>query len=157
MNAYRSKPLNFPWPPILYGLAILAALILDLLPIPPLPHLHSGLGWMVGAGLVVLAVSLDIWAVKTLVESRTTILPHRCTAHLVTRGPFRYTRNPIYLGYTIATIAFGLLTGNSWFFVTALFAAITTTLVAIRCEEMHLLSRFGCEFEFYCRKTRRWI
>ncbi|TCU09992.1 phospholipid methyltransferase [Rhizobium sullae] len=40
---------------------------------------------------------------------------NRATAHLVTRGPFRYTRNPIFLGYTLATIAFGLMMGNSWF------------------------------------------
>ncbi|WP_244564611.1 methyltransferase [Rhizobium sullae] len=40
---------------------------------------------------------------------------NRATARLFTRGPFRCTRNPIYLGYTLATIACGLVTGNSWF------------------------------------------
>lgn len=95
---------------------------------------------MIGEALTVAAVSLDIWAIKTLLESGTTIMPHRATAHLVTRGPFRYTRNPIYLGYTLATVAFGLMTANSWFYVAAVFAAIVTTFVAIRREERHLPS-----------------
>ena len=157
MNAYRSKPLKFPWPPVLYGLAFVSAFLLGEIAWLPVPRVHSAFAWILGTALTVAAVSLDIWAIKTLLESRTTILAHRATAHLVTRGPFRYTRNPIYLGYTLATIAFGLMTANSWFYVAAVVAAIVTTFVAIRREERHLQARFGCDFESYCRRTRRWI
>lgn len=157
MNAYRSKPLKFPWPPVLYGLAFFSAFLLGEIAGFPVPRMHAAFGWIIGAALTVAAVSLDIWAIKTLLESGTTIMPHRATAHLVTRGPFRYTRNPIYLGYTLATVAFGLMTANSWFYVAAVFAAIVTTFVAIRREERHLQARFGCDFESYCRRTRRWI
>ncbi|MFA1623606.1 isoprenylcysteine carboxylmethyltransferase family protein [Rhizobium mongolense] len=157
MNAYRSKPLKFPWPPVLYGLAFFSAFLLGEIAGLPVPRMHAAFGWIIGAALTVAAVSLDIWAIKTLLESGTTIMPHRATAHLVTRGPFRYTRNPIYLGYTLATVAFGLMTANSWFYVAAVFAAIVTTFVAIRREERHLQARFGCDFESYCRRTRRWI
>ncbi|MHC2297524.1 protein-S-isoprenylcysteine O-methyltransferase Ste14 [Rhizobium mongolense USDA 1844] len=157
MNAYRSKPLKFPWPPVLYGLAFVSAFLLGEIAGLPVPRVHSAFAWILGTALTVAAVSLDIWAIKTLLESRTTILAHRATAHLVTRGPFRYTRNPIYLGYTLATIAFGLMTANSWFYVAAVVAAIVTTFVAIRREERHLQARFGCDFESYCRRTRRWI
>ncbi|MDI7864034.1 isoprenylcysteine carboxylmethyltransferase family protein [Rhizobiaceae bacterium n13] len=157
MNAYRSRPLNFPWPPLLYGAAMLCAIVLHRFYELPSPELNSTIAWAGGALMIVLAVSLDIWAIRTLIDSDTTILPHRCATHLVTRGPFRFTRNPIYLGYTLMTAAMGLLTGNAWFFVMAVLAALMTTFVAIRHEERHLLARFGIEYENYCKNTRRWV
>ena len=157
MNAYRLKPLNFPWPPILYCAAVAMAIVLNRFTVLPAPHINDTLSWALGAVTVVVAVSLDLWAVKTLVECNTTILPYRCATHLVTRGPFRFSRNPIYLGYTLMTAGLGFLTGNSWFFLMALLTALITTFIAIRHEERHLLARFGIEFERYCKQTRRWI
>jgi protein-S-isoprenylcysteine O-methyltransferase Ste14 len=112
---------------------------------------------MSGLIAAIFAVCLDIWALKTLIESDTTVMPHRPAKHLVTRGPFGFTRNPSYVAYTIITASIGLLTGSAWFFVAAGFAAVTTNFVAIHQEERHLLARFGCEFEYYCKHTRRWL
>lgn len=158
MNAYRLRPLNFPWPPLLYGAAFVAAILLDhMVGRVPVAVMTGPLTWLAGGLTAVFALTLDIWAVRTLMEFHTTIMPHRCACRLVTTGPFRFTRNPIYLGYTLMMIALGLLTGNPWFFLAAPAAAVATTLMAIRCEEMHLLARFGVDFERYCRRTRRWI
>ncbi|MCA1971152.1 MULTISPECIES: methyltransferase family protein [Ciceribacter] len=158
MNAYRLKPLSFPWPPVLYGLAILFALLADrFIGILPSVMPNGYLFYAIGALLVAVALFLDLWAIKTLVEYRTTVMPHRGAQRLVTSGPFRYSRNPIYLGYTLITLAIGFLTGNAWFFVAAIGAAIVTTVIAIRKEEMHLLARFGIDFEHYCQRTRRWL
>lgn len=158
MNAYRLKPLRYPWPPVLYALAIALAFFADRY-VGILPAARGDGYFFITAGglLVAIAIALDLWAVKTLLDCHTTVLPNRCAQRLVTTGPFRFTRNPIYLGYTLLTVAFGLLTGNAWFFVAALTAAALTTTVAIRCEEMHLLARFGADFEHYCQHTRRWI
>ena len=157
MNAYRAKPLRYPWPPILYAAAMLAAVGLGrLIPIS-VSQSQGLLPWLAGGALVVIAVSLDIWAMKTLIERQTAVLPHRCSSHLVTCGPFRYTRNPTYLGYTIMMVGFGLITLNPWFFILASASVALTTAFAIRNEELHLLSRFGFEFELYCRATSRWI
>ncbi|MCM2404155.1 isoprenylcysteine carboxylmethyltransferase family protein [Rhizobium sp. S153] len=158
MNAYRLKPLRYPWPPVVYVLAIAMAFFADryvgILP----PARGDGYFFIaIGGLLVAVAIALDIWAVKTLLDCHTAVLPNRCAQRLVTTGPFRFTRNPIYLGYTLLTLAFGLLTGNAWFFIAGLTAAALTTMVAIRCEEMHLLARFGADFEHYCQHTRRWI
>lgn len=157
MNAYRSRPLAFPWPPVIYALAIVSAFVLGTL--KPLPVYPLGLFWdlAIGAGLVLLALTLDLWALVTLRMGQTTIMPHRRSAHLVTNGPFRFSRNPIYLGYTLMTIAIGFLSSNGWYFVAALTAAVATWVIAIRAEENHLLARFGFEFERYCRHTRCWI
>ncbi|NLS15881.1 isoprenylcysteine carboxylmethyltransferase family protein [Rhizobium sp. P40RR-XXII] len=157
MNAYRSKSLSFPWSPLLYSLAVLMALYIQRLYPLPLPFIWALASWVVGAILTAVAVTLNVWAVKTLLERRTTVLTQRCSAHLVTTGPFRFTRNPTYLGYTLLTAGLGLMIGNLWFVAMAAAAAALTTFLVIRCEEMHLLSRFGCEFEFYCKHTRRWV
>ncbi len=157
MNAYRSKSLSFPWPPLLYSVAVVIALCLQRYYPFLLPFIWSIAAWILGACLTAFAVTLNVWAVKTLMERHTTVLTQRCSAYLVTTGPFRFTRNPTYLGYTLLTAGLGLLIGNLWFVAMAAAAAALTTLLVIRCEEMHLLSRFGCEFEFYCKHTRRWI
>lgn len=157
MNAYRLKPLRFPWPPLFYGAAIATALLLGHIASLPMPSPGGALLMTTGALLIVVAIALDLWALKTLWSHHTTVLPHRSATRLVTDGPFRYTRNPIYLGYTILTVAIGLMTGNPWFFLAALVAAVVTTSIAIRCEEAHLLARFGADYERYCKRTRRWI
>ena len=54
-------------------------------------------------------------------------------------------------------VGFGLITLNPWFFILASASVALTTAFAIRNEELHLLSRFGFEFERYCRATSRWI
>jgi protein-S-isoprenylcysteine O-methyltransferase Ste14 len=157
MNAYRAKPLTYPWPPVLYAVAMLVAVALGRLAPISVVHSNGWVPWLAGFILIALAVSLDIWAMKTLIERHTAVLPHRCSSHLVTCGPFRFTRNPIYLGHTTIMVGCGLVTLNPWFFITASLSVAVITAFAIRNEELHLLSRFGFEFERYCRATSRWI
>lgn len=157
MNAYWSRPLAYPWPPFIYALAVIVALLLGT--IHPLPPLAGDQSWLFASGvlLVILALAIDLWALLTLRFGHTTVMPHRSTSHLVTTGPFRFSRNPIYLGYTLMTTGIGLISGNSWYLAAAAVAAVLTYIVAIRAEEMHLLARFGIDFERYCQRTRCWI
>ena len=157
MNAFRDKPLAFPWPPIVYGTAILAALLLQRYVPVAVPDTNIWIARGIGFALIVIAICLDVWAMRTLIDSHTTVMPHRRSTYLVTKGPYRFTRNPIYLGYTLITAAAGLITQNPWFLPAAILAVVATTLIAVRREEMHLLSRFGIDFERYCRRTARWI
>jgi protein-S-isoprenylcysteine O-methyltransferase Ste14 len=157
MNAYRAKPLTYPWPPFLYAAAFAGAVLLGRAWPIAVIHGHGWFPWLSGSALIVIAVCLDVWAVKTLIERRTAVLPHRGSSYLVTCGPFSFTRNPIYLGYTLMMVGIGLITLNPWFFIMASGAVAIMTLFAVRNEERHLLSRFGFEFERYCRATSRWI
>lgn len=158
MNAYRAKPLRYPWPPLIYGGAILLAMTAERLVAPmPLTAANPMLLPAVGFALALCAVSLDLWAVKTLIERQTAVLGTGCARHLVTCGPFRFSRNPIYLGYTLLTVSIGLISASAWFLAAALLAAITAQWSIIRCEEQHLEQRFGFDYECYCKRTRRWI
>ena len=107
--------------------------------------------------MVAAALAIDVGAMRTMSKHRTTILPHRGSAHLVTDGPFSFTRNPIYLGNTMLTLGIGLISGNLWFMAMALVAAFATQKLAIEREEKHLYERFGKRFRDYSKRVRRWI
>jgi protein-S-isoprenylcysteine O-methyltransferase Ste14 len=157
MNAYRVKPLKFPWTPVVYLAAMAMALVLDrisplqiaahwLLPLQILGALAAACGlWFVG------------WGYAKLIRCRTALLSSAPTSHLVTSGPYRFTRNPVYLGYTLAMLGAGLLAGSLWMVVSAAATAAIIHAWIVRSEERHLLARFGFEFECYCRRTRAWI
>ncbi|MDO6965851.1 methyltransferase family protein [Rhizobium alvei] len=154
MNAYRARPLNFPWPPLVYVGAAFGGLALQLV----YPLLIAGSTYrLVGILFFVAGISLDLWALFTLYRRGTTMLPNRCASHLVTCGPFQFSRNPTYLGYTLAVIGVGLFYKNLWIVSAALAAAAFTHLIVIRREEMHLHARFGYEFERYRRRVRAWL
>lgn len=158
MNAYRAKPLKYPWPPMLYLTSILIAMLAARLVTPaPIPSPHPIFLPSLGFVIALLSVSLDIWAVRTLMERQTPVLDSGCARYLVTCGPFRFSRNPIYLAYTLFTVALGLISGNSWFFVAAIVSVTATRLIAIPSEERHLEARFGFDYEHYRKRTRRWI
>lgn len=157
MNAYRVRPLSFPWTPFVYLTALLAGIGLDRL--FPLELLD---GWQLiflasGTALLAIALWLGVWACAKLYKSETTLLSFRPATHLVTSGPFRFSRNPVYLGYTLAMVGVGMITGNAWLIAAAIVTAGIVHAWIIRREEKHLLARFGCDFEKYCRRTRAWI
>ncbi|MCB1446347.1 MAG: isoprenylcysteine carboxylmethyltransferase family protein [Rhizobiaceae bacterium] len=157
MNAYRVKPMKFPWTPVVYLAAVAIALLLnrlDPLGTPPQWHLTlQALGTVAG----VAGLWLVLWGYGKLLRHRTALLSSSATTHLVTSGPYRFSRNPVYLGYTLIMLGAGLLTGNLWMALAAAFTPIVTHAWIVRNEEKHLLARFGFEFECYCRRTRAWI
>ena len=157
MNAYRSRPLTYPWPSTFYILALGAAFGLQTF--FPLQIMPSGRIWLLLAGglLVILGPALIISALRALMHHHTSILSTRSTNHLVTSGPFRLTRNPVYLGYTLTILGVGLLTACPWTIAAAMMTAALIHVFVVRREEKHLLARFGFDFERYCRRTRAWI
>lgn len=157
MNAYRIRPVKYPWPTVFYFAAILMAYGLHRIAPFHLPDQHMLLLQVLGGAMGFIGVYLVVWASIMLLRSRTAVLSNRSAARLVIRGPFRYTRNPIYLGYTLLTMGGAVYADNGWMMLGAVSAAAITHLYVIRKEEMHLLARFGYEFERYCRRTRVWI
>lgn len=158
MSDIDRRPNRIPWPPILYGLAILAAAVLGYtLPLPWLPSPMSDILFAIGWLMVAAAIALDLAAMRTMHGHRTTILPNKGSDHLVTEGPFGLTRNPIYVGNTMLTLGIGLISGIVWFLPAALIAAFATQKLAIEREERHLDARFGKRYRDYRKRVRRWL
>jgi len=154
MQTYKERPNFIPWPPLLLVAFTLTAFLLNRF--VPLPLEFSGTRPL-GALLIALALGVDLWAMKTLHEARTTILPNRGSNHLVAHGPFGYSRNPIYVANMVLLAGMGCVSMNAWFLLLAPADGILTHFLAVRREENHLLAKFGYQFEAYCRKVRRWI
>jgi hypothetical protein len=91
------------------------------------------------------------------VKPRPPSCPTADQSHLVTNGPFGYSRNPIYLANMVLLAGMGFFRSNGWFVLLAPVDGVLTHLLAIRREESHLIALFGYEYEAYCRKVRRWI
>ncbi|MGQ3676555.1 methyltransferase family protein [Xanthobacter sp. TB0139] len=162
-----SRPNSVPWPPLLYGAALVAGLALAWLwPLGGAASAFPGglelwrVWWSVRlAGLVLLAcgLGLDLWAMATMHQAHTNILPHRAADRLVTQGPFAWSRNPIYVGNTLALAGTGVMLLNVWLVAAAILAALATDRLAARREEAHLAARFGADFESYRKRVPRWL
>jgi protein-S-isoprenylcysteine O-methyltransferase Ste14 len=117
-------PNRIPWPPLIFAIAALVALSLGWM----LPLAH-GAPWIVraaGGSVILLAIGLDASAVWTMHKARANILPHRAATALVTWGPFRLSRNPIYLGNTLALLGAAGLLANPWFIPAAACGAVAS-------------------------------
>lgn len=153
------RPNRIPWPPLIYIAAVAAALAIEHV-------LPSAAGWQgfsreiaryAGwAGLAV-GAGLDLSAMITMARANANILPHRAATRLVTWGPFRVSRNPIYLGNTVMTASAALAFGKLWLLLAAVVAALVTHRLAILREEVHLAANFGGEWQAYVSRTSRWL
>jgi protein-S-isoprenylcysteine O-methyltransferase Ste14 len=158
MDKFAISPNRFPWPPVLYSGTILTGALSPI--VLPTPWVTSPFAdFLTGIGLMMIAVALliDFKAMGIMRTKRTTIMPNKGAAHLVTSGPFSFSRNPIYLANTMLTIGAGFFFGIIWFIPLAFLAAFFTTKLAIEREEKHLAAKFGKPWRDYARKVRRWF
>ena len=149
---------RLPWPPLIYMMGIAVAILLHFIyPLPwfssPLADILFAAGW-----LVLLAVAaLFFTSIRTLTRAKTTLNPNAVPDHLVTSGPFSFTRNPMYLGNTLLLIGVGLISGIAWLLLLAVIAAFLTQKIAIEREERLLADKFGKRYRDYAKRVRRWI
>ncbi len=151
----RGAAVRFPLPPALFAVPLVGALLLD--KVRPLP-LSGGPGsTTVGVVLAVGGVLFSLSGAATVLRHRTTVVPHRPVSHLVTAGPFRVSRNPMYTGHAISLVGAALWAGSWWpLAADALAVALTRQLVIVP-EEDYLTERFGAEYEHYRSRVRRWL
>jgi protein-S-isoprenylcysteine O-methyltransferase Ste14 len=110
-------------------------------------------------GLVPIFIGLTIGAMgaKQFIKAKTNIRTFREADKLVTTGPFRYTRNPMYLGLMLCLLGAWILLGA----LSPVLGVVAFLVVAdrwyIRVEEQMLRQKFGHDFEDYCARVRRWL
>jgi len=152
----RGPRILFP-PPLLFVTVWLAGLALDhWLPV----RITGGPGGLLAvlAPVVTFAgAALTFTTLALLLRARTGILPFKPTRTLITDGPFRFSRNPIYLGLLIAYLGVTAWTRLLWPLATLPIGLWALWQTAIHPEETYLASRFGEAYAAYCRRVRRWI
>ena len=110
-----------------------------------------------GIGLVLGAIALALWAVTELLRARTTFEPHGTVTALVTSGPYRYSRNPIYLAYGLMLMGLPLALGTFWGVILTPLLIISLDRWVIRHEEAYLREKFGGTYAEYESRVRRWL
>ena len=150
-----AAPSTVPWPPLVFGAAAVAAVGLGRA-LRLRRRLPTGVRAL-GAAALAAGLGLDVAAMATMRRHRANILPHRPATALVTSGPFALTRNPIYLGNTLALAGAGLLSSNPWLPLGAALAARAVADLAIVPEERHMAARFGEDWTAYARRVPRWL
>lgn len=115
--------------------------------------------WMTVAGwaAIILGAVLMVWAAWEMFRHRTTINPYGKPSALLQSGPFRYSRNPIYLADTLVYCGIALLLASlwPWLLLPLLIRCMQRTVIL---HEEHLLTRmFGDQYRAYRRRVRRWL
>ena len=142
-------------PPAWFAIAL--ALIVVLHRYFPIASLVPTPWHYAGIGIASLGVVIAVWSVALFRHIRTTIIPFQESTALITWGPYRFTRNPMYLSMAFFLLGAAFFVGSlSPFVVVPIFIVVIQKLFISR-EEPMLAERFPAEFPGYRRKVRRWL
>ncbi len=143
------------WPPVAAGGPLLAGWVATALWGDPV-----GLGgWRVPLGwvLVALFAGWNGWSLWLFRRHETGLLPGQATHALIEEGPYRLSRNPLYVGLLALYLGLALLAPTFWGLVLFPVAMLLLRWGAIRPEERFLHARFGEQYDDYARRVRRWL
>ena len=110
-----------------------------------------------GLALTFAGFLLGIGALIEFRKARTTLDPHGSAKQLVTSGIYRFTRNPIYLGFLLMVIGLPLNSGLYWGIILAPFYIFMMDRLIIQHEEVYLERKFGNAYTGYTSRVRRWL
>jgi protein-S-isoprenylcysteine O-methyltransferase Ste14 len=143
-------------PPLAWVLAVLAGLALNwLMPLPFLPAAVSA-GWL-GAIVFAPALALVAWAISTMTRAGSNVSTRLPTTTIVETGPYRFTRNPIYLGMVLGLIGLVIAINSLWLLMVLVPFALVIRYGVITREEAYLERKFGDVYRRYCARVRRWL
>jgi protein-S-isoprenylcysteine O-methyltransferase Ste14 len=142
-------------PPLLYGASFVIGLLLHWgFPVHILPTILAR-----GIGVVCVLVSfpLALMTFHVLSRAHTPVDPMQPTTALVTEGPFRYSRNPIYVALTLLYVGVALLINALWILLLVVPAVLVLRYGVIAREEAYLTQKFGDAYRQYTTQVRRWL
>jgi protein-S-isoprenylcysteine O-methyltransferase Ste14 len=142
-------------PPVVYLGSIALGVILHL--VRPISLLPAGTSLFLGIPIVLLAIGLFLFAVRTFRAAGTPVPGNLPTTSIVRAGPYRFSRNPIYLAFSLLQLGIALSVNSVWLVITLLAAIALMSLVVIPREERYLEARFPSEYLPYKAAVRRWL
>jgi protein-S-isoprenylcysteine O-methyltransferase Ste14 len=143
-------------PPLLYISVIVLGILLDVA--YPVHFLPSAAAWTIGSLILAVGIALGpVWGIRTMQRANTTVRPDRPATTLLTDGPFRYSRNPLYLALTLMYTGIAIIANSLWALLLLAPLVLFMSLFVIRREEAHLRRVFDGEYESYRARVRRWL
>ena len=142
-------------PPLVYLATIVTGSLLELA--WPSAFLPRGFAIPLGSALVVAAVALFVYSVGRFRAAGTPVPGNQPTTAIVRAGPYRFSRNPIYLAFSFLQLGIAVSVNSLWLVATLIAAIALMTAVVIPREEWYLERKFGAEYLDYKARVRRWI
>jgi protein-S-isoprenylcysteine O-methyltransferase Ste14 len=145
-------------PPLLFlGALVLGALLSVTVPIGPRPGSANGLAVLVGLIFVVIGFAIAGLAVRTFTRAGADVVPGRPATALVAGGPYRFTRNPIYIGFTLIYFGIAILATSVWILVLLIPVLGILQRGVVMREEAYLDVKFGEAYRKYQARVPRWL
>lgn len=142
-------------PPVVYLVSIGLGVLVHLLwPVQVFP---ASISMLIGVLLVLAAVALFMSSVRTFRKAGTPVPGNLPTTIIVRTGPYAFSRNPIYLAFTLFQLGLAAWVNSLGLLVTLLPALALMALVVVPREERYLEARFPAEYLPYKRDVRRWL
>ena len=143
------------WPPVAIGAPLLVGWLATLLLSDPVDvgAWRGALGW----ALLLFFVGWNGWSLWLFGRHETGLLPGQATRAMIEEGPYRLSRNPLYVGLLGLYLGLALLAPTFWGLVLFPAAVLLVLWGAIHPEERFLHERFGTPYDDYTRRVRRWL
>jgi protein-S-isoprenylcysteine O-methyltransferase Ste14 len=149
MSTYKIKPTTY------LLIAIILMISFDFL--LPIKTLISTPWTFLGILPLIVGLVINARADRTFHLAGTAVCPFQTSSALVTDGPYRWSRNPMYLGFTLVLIGVAALLGSLSPYVIVIAFALLINARFIRMEEQKMAAIFGTQWEMYKERTRRWL
>ena len=144
----------FP-PPLVALVALIAAVVLH--HFWPLPVVPRSMAVAFGAALCLCGIGIAAWGRSLLVKGDTNVNPYKPTISIITGGPYRFTRNPLYVGLQSLLVGLSLLVGTWWGVVFLVPVFLVLHYGVVLREEAYLERKFGQAYLTYKSTVRRWL
>jgi protein-S-isoprenylcysteine O-methyltransferase Ste14 len=141
-------------PQVLYPLLLVFIILHFIFPIIQIIHFPFTLSGII---LIIIGLAINGQGIILLRKNKTTLKPHEKPSSLIVKGPFRYSRNPIYLGGLILVLGIVVLLGSLIAFVLPILVFLIMEFHFIPIEEKKLEESFEKEYRDYKERVRRWI
>ena len=145
-------------PPFLFlGALALGCLLSLVLPIGPRLASPNGLALGVGVTFVAIGLALAILSIRRFRLAGTSVVPGEPSTALVVEGPYRFTRNPIYIGFVLLYFGLAIILTSLWALVLLIPVLIVLQRGVVEREETYLKRQFGDAYRKYQGRVPRWL
>jgi protein-S-isoprenylcysteine O-methyltransferase Ste14 len=142
-------------PPLLFVFPIVGSLIVEWF--LPTSFIHGPLRWILGTLMFGAGVGLNVGGFMTQRRAGTDPIPFNPSTKIVSHGLYRFTRNPMYIGFALWTVGLAILCSSVWMLLAAPVGLVLVDRLVVVREERYLERKFGEEYLRYKQRVRRWI
>jgi len=155
MNEEKDKAGVIAPPPVIYLIAVLIGIMTDYF--FPFSFMPESFQLPIGLLIILPSVTLAALSFREFKKAETNVDPYKPSTAIITSGPFRYTRNPLYVTLSFVIIGLGIWLDNIWIIAMLVPVLILMHYGVIKKEEQYLTKKFGDKYLKYKETVPRWF